>query len=408
MAFIEKRKLSNGKTRFDVRWRVYGKARERSFRLRKDAEAWKRKVESEEVAGVAIDPSAGNERFGVYADNWLRTRLVKGRALSPMTVEGYRGLLRRNILPTFGEAPIRKMTVEAVRVWYASVHTKAGADAAAKSYRLLRAIMNTAVHDERIGRNPCRITGGGAEHAAERPMVDMATVWDLADAIDRPLRALVFLAGFGGLRTGEILGLCRSDIDFLRGVVHIRKEAQQVVGAGRIITAPKSEAGRRLVAMPKTVMTELEAHVARFSQAGVDGVVFTAPRGSPMRRRELSDKWRAAVAAVGAPAGLRVHDLRHHAATSIARIPGVTTKEPMARIGHASPRAALIYQHATEERDRALADALDAQIGAAERPAAGAVTALGSASGGDRRKRSRDARGMSDGPATRPGTRNGL
>ena len=30
----------------------------------------------------------------------------------------------------------------------------------------------------------------------------------------------------------------------------------------------------------------------------------------------------------------------------------------MARMGHASPQAALIYQHATAERDRAIADAL--------------------------------------------------
>ncbi|HUQ62388.1 MAG TPA: hypothetical protein VM121_01365, partial [Acidimicrobiales bacterium] len=58
------------------------------------------------------------------------------------------------------------------------------------------------------------------------------------------------------------------------------------------------------------------------------------------------------------------HDLRHHAATLTARMPGVTTKELMARIGHASPRAALIYQHATRERDRAIATYLDAVVGA--------------------------------------------
>ena len=52
----------------------------------------------------------------------------------------------------------------------------------------------------------------------------------------------------------------------------------------------------------------------------------------------------------------------------MARIPGVTTKELMARIGHASPRAALIYQHATEERDRAVADDLEAQIASVKRP----------------------------------------
>jgi integrase len=60
--------------------------------------------------------------------------------------------------------------------------------------------------------------------------------------------------------------------------------------------------------------------------------------------------------------GLRIHDLRHHAATLTARMPGITTKELMARIGHASPRAALIYQHATEQRDREIAAYLDDAI----------------------------------------------
>ena len=63
-----------------------------------------------------------------------------------------------------------------------------------------------------------------------------------------------------------------------------------------------------------------------------------------------------------APEGLRIHDLRHHAATLTARMPGITTKELMARIGHASPRAALIYQHATEQRDREIAAYLDSAI----------------------------------------------
>mgnify|MGYP000568949824 CR=1 FL=1 len=35
-----------------------------------------------------------------------------------------------------------------------------------------------------------------------------------------------------------------------------------------------------------------------------------------------------------------------------------TTKEIMARLGHARARAAMIYQHATEDRDRLIADRL--------------------------------------------------
>ena len=60
----------------------------------------------------------------------------------------------------------------------------------------------------------------------------------------------------------------------------------------------------------------------------------------------------------GLPSGVHLHDLRHAGATLSAQL-AATTKELMARLGHASPRAALIYQHAARDRDHSLADALD-------------------------------------------------
>jgi hypothetical protein len=77
--------------------------------------------------------------------------------------------------------------------------------------------------------------------------------------------------------------------------------------------------------------------------------------------------WREACRKVGVDAHL--HDLRHHAATLIARKPGVTTRELMVHLGHSSPRAALIYQHATEERDREIAEWQDNVIAEAKRRA---------------------------------------
>jgi hypothetical protein len=79
----------------------------------------------------------------------------------------------------------------------------------------------------------------------------------------------------------------------------------------------------------------------------------------------------------------------------MARMPGVTTKELMARIGHSSPRAALIYQHATEERDRAVADYLEAQLMGVERPRKAAVQDL-----------SCDVRAMEPSPSRRRPRRN--
>lgn len=272
-----------------------------------------------------------------------------------------------------GRVPLRKFTPELVRSWHSTLATSAGQDQASKSYRLLRAILNTAVDDTRIGRNPCRIRGGDSENAAERPMVTTRTVLEMADLARYRYRALILLAGLGGLRTGESLGLHRGDVDPLRRTVWIRQQAQEITGLGRVEGRPKSDAGKRAVVLPAAAMEALEDHLAAFTGADPASVVFIAPGGLPARRAAVSEAWQEVKQLIGADPDLRLHDLRHHAARMMARMPGVTTKELMARIGHASPRAALIYQHATEERDEAIADYMDQQVAASRSAESGGL-----------------------------------
>jgi len=366
MAAITKRTTSEGALR--RAWRLPdGTQRKRTFKRRADADNYRRKVEGDDLAGLVIDPNSGEVRFKGYADRWIQTRLVKGAPLSPSTKQGYRALLRRNLIPHLGSMPLRKITPEVVRDWHSDLVHSAGRDQAAKSYRLLRAILNTAVEDMRIGRNPCRIRGAGIEQAPERPIVEPVVILELAEAITPRLRALVLLAGFGGLRSGEMLALTRADVDLVHKTVQVRASAAEITGAGRVVGGPKSEAGQRTVSLPGVAAAALDEHLSLYVATGAEGAVFTGKRGGPMRRAELSEEWRKAVAKVAsAPGDLHVHDLRHAAATMIARMPGVTTKELMSRIGHSSPRAALIYQHATAERDQAIADYLDEQVAAAK------------------------------------------
>lgn len=385
MASIKTRMVGN-EPRYDVRYRVDGKARTRTFRRRRDAESHKRKVEGDETAGLLIDPRGGDALFKQYADEWIERRVVRGRSLTPATAQGYRRLLGRNLKPFYGTT-LRRITPERVRSWHSDLTASAGADQAAKSYRLLRAILNTAATDDIIGRNPCRIAGAGTERAPERPILGASTVLDLADAIEPRLRPFVLLGGFGGFRTGELLALERGDVDLLRAIVHVRREAHEITHVrdeageiikrgGRVITEPKSDAGKRSVAIPRVVMDDLAGHLDKYVEPGAHALLFTRPTGRHLRRADLSEAWRAARDAVGLPLNVHPHDLRHHAATTMARIPGVTTKELMSRIGHASPRAALIYQHATEDRDRAVADHLDSVIASTSRDK-GSVVRLG-------------------------------
>ena len=112
--------------------------------------------------------------------------------------------------------------------------------------------------------------------------------------------------------------------------------------------------------VPAAILPELVEHMARYAGEGPDGLIFCGPMGAPLRRVNWNERWRATTKKVGLE-HLRFHDLRHTGNT-LAASTGASTKELMSRMGHASPRAALLYQHATSEREAAIARSLSALI----------------------------------------------
>jgi integrase len=88
-------------------------------------------------------------------------------------------------------------------------------------------------------------------------------------------RALVLVGADGGLRIGELAGLRRSRVDLLRGTVEVAEIVTEVGGRLRV-GPPKTRASRRTVGLPRAVVEELAAHLAR--PAPPDAFVFTAPR----------------------------------------------------------------------------------------------------------------------------------
>jgi len=158
------------------------------------------------------------------------------------------------------------------------------------------------------------------------------------------------------------MGLRKSDIDLNEGTVSIERSVVEV-GGGLVVKEPKTAAGVRTIALPRSLMPEIARHLDRFAEVGADGRVFVGPYGVTPTRRNFGRIWGRAKKNVGevVPADLHFHDLRH-AGNHFAASSGASTRELMGRLGHASMRAALIYQHRTMTRDRAIAEALDALI----------------------------------------------
>jgi integrase len=105
---------------------------------------------------------------------------------------------------------------------------------------------------------------------------------------------------------------------------------------------------------------ELKEHLERYAGPGPDGLVFCGSLYKPLNRKTFYRHWNGAVSAAGLE-GFHFHDLRHTGNT-LAAATGASTKELMSRMGHASPRAALIYQHASTDRDHTIAAALSSMI----------------------------------------------
>jgi len=109
-------------------------------------------------------------------------------------------------------------------------------------------------------------------------------------------------------------------------------------------------------------------------------LVFPGVRGGPIRRCNFNrmSAWPQAVASIGMP-GLHFHDLRH-TGNQFAANSGAGLRDLMARMGHDSERAAMIYQHEARGADKAITDAIDTHVEDEKRRNADAGGATGTVS----------------------------
>ncbi|WP_228805863.1 tyrosine-type recombinase/integrase [Nocardia higoensis] len=329
----------------------------RTFETKRAADQWLSTTEVQILQGDWIDPERGRIRLGNYVDRWIDQR----PGLRPRTRDLYRWLLRTHVDSTeLGGVELGKLTTPMIRQWR-SGRLDAGASemVTAKTYRLIRAALNTAVDEDKIiPRNPCRVRGADKESSPERPVLTVAQVFALSRAVPARFRVLILLTAFCSLRWGEVSALTRAD--FTEGAVSVRisKSLVEVRGEGLVVAPPKSRAGVRTLTVPEAIRPDVLAHLDEFVASAGDAYVFSGVKGGPLRRSnfaKLAD-WSKAVKVAGV-SGIHFHDLRH-AGNLWASKAGMSTRDLMARMGHDDMRAALIYQRATDDAERRIADDL--------------------------------------------------
>jgi integrase len=286
--------------------------------------------------------------LAAYARRWLEQR-----PLRPRTRTLYSQMLNRLILPDLGGAPLVTLTPARVWAWHAGLGVERPTRNA-HAYSLLHAVCASAVQDELLDVNPCKIRAAmRTERRHDVEVLTPAQLDALAAKMPAALRASVVLAAWCGLRWGETSELRRGDVSDDCSLIRIRRA---VTYQKRTFTVgdPKTKAGKRDIAIPPHIRATLAAHLKNHVGAAADALLFGADDSTHLRADRYRYWWIKARDAIGKPT-LRVHDLRHAGAVLAAQS-GATTAELMHRLGHTTPEMALRYQHVAEGRDALLAE----------------------------------------------------
>lgn len=353
-AFGNIRRLPSG--RYQARYEVaagQSATAPTTFTTRGEAESWlaRERVRIESAAAGSPKARVRPPRLDEYWSQW-----ITDRDLRPSTRRSYRNYWHRHIEPVLGHLRLDEITPAVIRDWHRNLAPDAPT-VRARTYATVRTVFGTAVDDELIAANPCRIRGAGnAKTATEVEVLTPAQVSALAHQIGPDWSAAVLLGAWCQLRAGEVLALRRRDVDLEARTVYVRRgvtwdEGQPVFGP------PKTAAGVRAVGIPAAIVPALAGHLDRVRR-GRDALLFTGRTDDvPPKLQTFGDRVKRAARRAELPATFRFHHLRHTGLTALAEA-GASVAELQARAGHTTPNMALRYQHARAERDRDLADRL--------------------------------------------------
>ena len=316
-----------------------------------------RQIETAKDHNSYVDPARGKITMSTFVDKWLRTQ----GHLKPSTLARYQGIVTKHIEPRWGNVPLVKISHADVAEWISTVRLSPAS--VRYIHRVLYLVLELAMRDGRISRNPADGVRLPKTTRSERRFLTRDEVFRLADAaaeypipeIGGQYRVLLLLLAFCGLRWGEAAGLKVGRLDLLRRRVTVAETLSEV--GGHLVWGTPKNHQVRSVPMPGFLVGQL-AQVVDGSPP--DALVFTTWRGKPLRnlnfRRDVFDK----AADDAGLHGLTPHELRHTAA-SLAVSAGANVKAVQRMLGHASAAMTLdVYSGLFDDDLDGVAERLDA------------------------------------------------
>lgn len=361
--------MSVYKTPSGKAWRAFLKYRghrdSRTFTRKADAVRWLTEQRAEIDRGTWLDPARASIAVAELFEPWLDSRQVEGS-----TRRNDRNVFRAYVSATFGAKAVGDVTQPMVKAWVVALTTKAGEPAAARTkrdaLRVLRGVLEHAVADGRIARNPAvGIKVAGTKGSAGQAL-SMPEFRAFVEALHPDHRDEARVLALCCLRWSEFSGLDERDVirDGARVFLAIRRR-RVLDEAGKRVTLPGTKRGREMTRLVP-VLPELVPLVEGRLTGHPYGPLFPSAEGARLDSRNWrrSSGWVRACRVVGRD-GLRPHDLRHTGATAWLRQTG-DVKAVQALLGHATATMTLdLYAHLlTDSLERAtdrMAKGMDAE-----------------------------------------------
>lgn len=335
-----------------------GRRSRRTFRTQKAADKYERDMIDQREQGVT--PERGNGTLRDFIPEWEAAHYP---GIRMNTVRGYRGAIRRNILPELGDVKLRKLDQRTIQQWVNTLHAAkadGGKGLDARTVEYLFAVLSTILKmAASYGLcKPVQRAGRGRQGVrlpkkipTTRTPPTVAEIERIAQVIDPRFAAMIRLAGYCGLRQSECFGLGPQHLDFDRRRILVARTIEHATRSAVDLT---KNGKPRIVTMLGPVEDALRLHLEEYPH---DEYVFHAGGQHLDSSHFHRDAWAPALAAAGFvdEAGKRrftFHDLRHSAPSIMAQLGGWGPKKVQIEMGHHSASFTLDrYSHVFQESE---------------------------------------------------------